>query len=248
MDKSELADKFVAWIRDRVTEAGCKGVVLGLSGGIDSALVAVLCQRALPRNTLGINLPCYSHPEDEAHARLVADKFFIPYQVIVLDSIYDNLLKLLPDAKAEPAADRLARSNLKVRLRMATLYYHANRLNYLVAGSSNRSELAVGYFTKWGDGGVDIMPIGNLVKQQVVELATFLGIPPVIIGKPPSAGLWPGQTDESEMGLTYAELDRFLTIGRADPAVKTKIQTMMSRSQHKRTMPPIPDFQVNPKL
>jgi NAD+ synthase len=242
MDNKQLVDKLVLWIKDRVTSAGCKGIVLGMSGGIDSAVIAVLCQRAFPRNTLGINLPCNSNPEDQEHARLVAEKFAIPYKVIVLDGIYNNLLKILPQDKVETQLDRLAQSNLKARLRMLTLYYHANRLKYMVVGSGNRSELTIGYFTKWGDGGVDIMPIGNLVKKQVIELAQYLGIPKEIIDKPPSAGLWQGQTDEGEMGLTYKELDAYLTTGRADAKVKSKIETMMASNQHKRTLPPMPDF------
>ena len=242
MENIQLVDKLVLWIKDRVEAAGCKGAVLGMSGGIDSAVVAVLCQRAFPQNTLGVNLPCYSNPEDEKHVRLVAEKFSIPYKVIELDGIYDSLLKILPQDKVEAGTDHLAKSNLKVRLRMVTLYYHANRLKYMVVGSGNRSELSVGYFTKWGDGGVDILPIGNLVKEQVVELAVYLGIPKEIIEKPPSAGLWQGQTDEGEMGLTYKELDTYLTIGRADAKVKSKIETMMARSQHKRVLPPVPDF------
>jgi len=242
MDTAELTEKLVAWIRDRGSEAGCKGIVIGLSGGIDSALVAVLCKRAFPENTLAINIPCHSNPEDEAHARLIADRFVIPFKVVVLDQIFDNLLQLLPPATGNPNADRLAKSNLKPRLRMATLYYHANLLNDMVVGSGNRSELAVGYFTKWGDGGVDIMPIGNLVKRQVVELAVYCGIPQAIIDKPPSAGLWQGQTDEAEMGLSYRELDNFLTTGHAGESVKNKIAGMSSRSRHKRCLPPIPDF------
>jgi NAD+ synthase len=242
MEISTLTEKLVSWIKDKVIESGGQGVVLGLSGGIDSAVVAVLCQRAFPRNMLVINLPCYSQLEDEKHARLVADKFSIPFQVIPLDSAYDSLLKLLPDGIAQLTTDRLSKSNLKVRLRMLTLYYFANRLNYHVAGSGNRSELAVGYFTKYGDGGVDLLPIGGLVKQQVFEIAEFLGIPQPIIDKPPSAGLWQGQTDEAEMGFTYKELDRFLLSGKADAPVKTRIQAMMVKSEHKRCLPPIPEL------
>jgi len=242
MDKKQLTDKLIHWIRDRVKEAGAKGVLVGLSGGIDSAVLAILCERALPAKVLSLNLPCYSNSEDEAHARLLAEKFAIPLKVIIMDEMYDNFLKILPQDKKYTAADRLAKSNLKVRLRMLTLYYHANLMGYMVVGSSNKSELAVGYFTKWGDGGVDVMPLGNLVKQQVIELAEYLEVPRVIIDKPPSAGLWDGQTDEKEMGLTYKELDRFLTIGRADTEVKIKIQTLMAKSQHKRCLPPIPDF------
>lgn len=213
-----------------------------MSGGIDSAVIAVLCQRAFPQNILAINLPCYSNPEDQEHARLVAEKFTIPYKVIVLDSIYDNFFKFLPQDKVDSGLDRLAQSNLKVRLRMVTLYYYANRLKYMVVGSSNRSELTVGYFTKWGDGGVDIMPIGNLLKKQVIALAQYLGIPKEIIDKPPSAGLWQGQTDEGEMGLTYQALDAYLTNGRVDTKIKAKIEAMMASAQHKRTLPPTPDF------
>ena len=240
MDAEKLAGKLSDWIKKKVNEAGGKGVVLGLSGGIDSAVMAVICKRAFPDNTLCINLPCYSNPEDQKHAKLVADKFAIPYKVISLDKIYDDFLKLLPADKVDPALDRLAKSNLKVRLRMVTLYYHANRLNYLVVGSSNRSELTVGYFTKWGDGGVDMMPIGNLVKQEVIELAKYLGIPRPIIEKPPSAGLWSGQTDEAEMGLTYEALDRYLLTGRAGVKVKARINELHSRSEHKRKLPPLP--------
>jgi NAD+ synthase len=240
MNTEKLAGRLSAWIKKRVGEAGGKGVLLGLSGGIDSAVVAVLCKRAFPDKTLCINMPCHSNPEDQKHAKLVVDKFSIPYKVIVLDSLYDSFLKLLPADKVAPALDRLAMSNLKVRLRMVTLYYHANRLNYLVVGSSNRSELTVGYFTKWGDGGVDMMPIGNLVKQEIIELAKYLRIPQPIINKPPSAGLWPGQTDEAEMRLTYEALDRYLLTGKAGVKVKVRIEELHSKSEHKRRVPPLP--------
>ena len=242
MENKQLTDKLVLWIKDKVKTAGCKGAVLGMSGGIDSAVTAVLCKRAFPRSTLGINLPCYSNPEDQEHAGLVAEKFAIPYKVIVLDSIYDTFLKILPQGKAEVGLNLLAQSNLKARLRMVTLYYHANRLRRIVVGSGNRSELAIGYFTKWGNGGVDIMPIGNLVKKQVVELAQYLDIPQAIIDKPPSAGLWQGQTDENEMGLTYKKLDNYLTTGRAEAKLKGKIEMLIARAQHKLTSPPVPDF------
>jgi len=240
MNTEKMTGKLVDWIRKKVSQAGAKGVLLGLSGGIDSAVMAVLCKCACPDNMLCINLPCYSNPEDQEHAKLVADKFGIPFEVINLDNIYNSFLKLLPSDKVDPALDRLAKSNLKVRLRMVTLYYHANRLNYLVVGSSNRSELAVGYFTKWGDGGVDMMPLGNLVKQEIIQLAKYLGIPQPIIDKPPSAGLWTGQTDEAEMRLTYEALDRYLLTGKAGVKAKTRINELHSRSEHKRKMPPLP--------
>jgi len=125
---------------------------------------------------------------------------------------------------------------------MLTLYYFANQLKYMVAGSGNRSELSVGYFTKYGDSGVDILPLGNLVKGQVRELAIFLGIPQEIIKKPPSAGLWQGQTDEGELGLSYEELDRYLVTGEASNEVKRKIESMIAASDHKRLPPPAASF------
>jgi len=125
---------------------------------------------------------------------------------------------------------------------MLTLYYVANQLKYMVAGAGNRSELAVGYFTKYGDGGVDILPLGNLVKGEVRELASFLGIPQSIIDKPPSAGLWEGQTDEGEMGFSYDELDRYLFAGDASDKVREKIESMIAANEHKRSLPPIPSL------
>ena len=240
MNAGELSEKLVGWIREQVEGAKANGVVLGLSGGIDSAVVSVLCKRAFPDKIISINLPCYSDPQDQEHAKLIADRFSIPYKVIVLDDLYDSFLKNLPTNRVDPALDRLAKSNLKVRLRMVTLYYHANRLNYLVVGSGNRSELTVGYFTKWGDGGVDMLPIANLVKREVVELAQYLGIPQLIIDKPPSAGLWGGQTDEAEMGITYKDLDCYILTGEADAKVKARIEVLNKGSEHKRTMPPKP--------
>jgi len=242
MDAEQLADKLVSWIRDKVLATGCKGVVVGMSGGLDSSVVAVLCHRAFPQSMFGMLMPCHSSLEDEEHARAVASQFSIPTKLVVLDTVFDTLLKALPGERVEPGINRLAEANLKARLRMLTLYYFANQLNYMVVGSSNRSELSVGYFTKYGDGGVDILPLGNLVKGQVRELAIFLGIPQEIINKPPSAGLWQGQTDEGELGLSYKELDHYLVTGDASNEVKGKIESMIAASDHKRLPPPVASF------
>jgi len=239
---AQLVEKLISWIREKVTTAGCKGAVIGMSGGIDSSVAAVLCSRAFPQNTLGVIMPCYNIQEDSEHALAVARKFSITTKIVVLSTVFDDLLKVLPQGRAEASVQRLAKSNLKVRLRMLTLYYFANQLRYLVVGSSNRSELTVGYFTKYGDGGVDILPLGNLVKSQIRELAIFLGIPQQIIDKPPSAGLWKGQTDESEMGFSYEELDRYIITGEASSEVRGKIESMITASNHKRLLPPLPDF------
>jgi NAD+ synthase len=242
MNLERLAKKLVLWIRDKVASAGCKGVVLGLSGGVDSSVVAVLCHRAFPQSTLAVIMPCYSTKQDIEHARAVAEKFSITTRTVVLDSAYDTLLKVLPKDKIAPDVSRLAKANIKARLRMLTLYYFANQLKYMVVGSSNRDELAVGYFTKYGDGGVDILPLGNLLKGQTKELAKFLGIPPAIIDKPPSAGLWEGQTDEGELGFSYDELDRYLATGEAPAELKKKLKSMIAASEHKHQPPPVADF------
>ena len=242
MNAEQLAERLVSWIKDKVLAVSCKGVVLGMSGGLDSSVLAVLCHRAFPKNTLGVIMPCYSNQEDMEHAQAVAGKFSIPTKIVVLDAVFDALLKALPEGEAESAFSRLARANLKPRLRMLTLYYLANQLKYMVAGSSNRSELSVGYFTKYGDGGVDILPLGNLGKGQVRELAGLLGIPQQVIDKPPSAGLWEGQTDEAELGLSYEELDRYLVTGEVSDELRERIESMIAAGSHKRLPPLVASF------
>jgi len=142
--------------------------------------------------------------------------------------------------KVGGAEGQLLRANIKPRLRMLTLYYSAQARNYLVLGTSNKSELSVGYATKHGDIGVDLQILGDLLKSEVYEIAKFLNIPEMILDKPPSGGLWEGQTDEGEMGFTYADLDNYLATGQGSEDVIQRIQKMMHISQHKREMPPIP--------
>ena len=200
-----MKNKIVSWIEAQVKHSGTKGIVLGLSGGIDSAVVAALCREAVGRNNLLVLfMPINSNPQDLKDAKLVARMLGLKSKLVDLSGVYNNFIKVLP------AAGGLARGNLKPRLRMSTLYYFANKLNYLVCGTGNKSELMVGYFTKYGDGGVDILPIADLFKRQVRKLAGELKIPQGIIDKPPTAGLWQGQTDEGEMGITYNELDDIL--------------------------------------
>jgi len=237
MSAGQLADRLVSWIRDKVSAAGCRGVVVGMSGGLDSSVLSVLCHLAFPQSMFGVFMPCYSSHEDEEHARAVASKFSIPTKAVALDTVFDALLKTLPSDRLDSTITQLAEANLKARLRMLTLYYFANQLKYMVAGASNRSELSIGYCTKYGDGGVDILPLGNLVKGQVKELASFLSIPQQIIDKPPSAGLWQGQTDEGELGLSYEELDHYLVTGEASSELKRKIESMIAASNHKRQPP-----------
>jgi len=234
-----LADAIAAWIRNIVHEAGAEGVVIGLSGGLDSAVVVGLAHRALPGKVLGAILPCESDPRDAELARTVAAKFRIETIEVDLTAAYLALTAALPPAPA------LARANVKPRLRMLTLYYLASARHYLVCGAGNRSELTIGYFTKFGDGGVDLLPIGGLLKGQVRELAQQLGVPQPIIDRPPTAGLWAGQTDEGEMGLLYPELDAAIqAMDHGDssgvpPEILARVERMKAASAHKRALPPI---------
>lgn len=234
----DLTVYLAEWIRHQVQGAGARGTVVGLSGGVDSAVAAALCQRAFPQGTHVLILPCESNSADLEDAHLVASALGLTPVTISLDEPYLALRRVLPEAPAEKG--RMALANLKPRLRMIALYYYASINQLLVVGTGNRSELHVGYFTKYGDGGVDILPLAGLVKSQVRELARHLGIPERIIEKPPTAGLWPGQTDEGEMGITYAQLDRYLLTGEAEPAVRHQIRRMHEASEHKRNLPPSP--------
>ncbi|KRQ87503.1 NH(3)-dependent NAD(+) synthetase [Caloramator mitchellensis] len=229
-----VANELVEWIKERVKEAGADGIVLGLSGGVDSAVVAAAAKKAFPENTLGIIMPCHSNPQDEKDAVLLAERLNIKYKKVVLDDVYDTFLK---EVGATGNENKLALANIKPRLRMTTLYYHAALFNYLVAGTGNKSELTVGYFTKYGDSGVDILPLASFVKHQVWELARYFNVPDEIVNKAPSAGLWENQTDENEMGITYKELDDYILTGEATNRVKNIVDELNRKSQHKREMP-----------
>lgn len=253
---SKRTDAIVEWLRQRLNQSGARGFAVGLSGGIDSAVVARLCQAAAPANIVGVLMPCHSDPRDEEDAQLVADHFRIPTLRVDLGPTYDRCTTTVRDAilslPAEqfPGADeatadlkaKLPLANVKPRLRMTTLYFVANTLNYMVAGTGNLSELSIGYFTKYGDGGVDLLPIGEMQKSEVRAAAKELGVPDAVIDKPPSAGLWLGQTDEAEMGFSYAELENYLTDGaeRVSPALAMRIERLMRTSEHKRAMAPTP--------
>jgi len=223
--------------------------VFGLSGGIDSAVVARLCQMATPGHVLGVLLPCYSQAQDEVDAMLVADAFKIPTVKVDLAKTFDALGATLDEALKEKQPklavkvidikQRLPRANIKPRLRMTSLYYVANAINYVVPGTGNRSQITIGYYPKYGDGGVDVLPIGALLKSEVRALAREIGVPEPVITKPPTAGLWPGQTDEAEMGFTYETLEDYLN-GKDVPAdVAKRIEQLRTVSDHKRALPPI---------
>jgi len=247
-DPESLIGTLGRWLREHVEGAGAKGIIYGLSGGIDSAVVCGIGARALgPERCAGVVMPIGNVEEDEELGRAVGEEFGVrvlePDLLPAFEALHQALLQDADRAFLEPVsegAESMAIANLKPRLRMTALYYHANRLNYLVVGTGNRAELTVGYFTKYGDAGVDLGLLGDLTKGEVREVARVLGVPSRVIDRPPSAGLWEGQTDEEELGFTYDQIDRFLLDGSSgDRGVDQEIRRRYQASQHKREPPPI---------
>jgi NAD+ synthase len=242
MNYKKLATDISDWIKKQVEEANAKGVVFGLSGGVDSSVVSILCKNVFPKEHLALILPCFSSKKDLNDAELVVKKFSLNYKIINLEDVFLAFSKILGFNSQDK---ELAVVNIKPRLRMITLYYFANKLNYLVVGTGNKSELIMGYFTKYGDGGVDILPLGDLTKTEVYKLAKVLNIPQRIIKKPPSAGLWPGQTDEKEMGIKYKLLDKIIdaiedgVFKNFDKKIVEKVLKKKKQSLHKLNPPKI---------
>lgn len=252
---ASLRRQLLGWLDERVRASGQRGAVFGLSGGVDSAVICGLAAEALgARRCLGLIMPIESADEDERLAREAADAFGVRAVELDLATPFRALLEALVthreraerlaggagDATQLTApivtenAEALARANLKPRLRMLALYYFANLLGYVVLGTGNKAEFTLGYFTKWGDGGADLFPLADLTKSEVRGLAAELGVPPEIIERPPSAGLWQGQTDEAELGILYDQVDRWLVTGSSgDPAVDELIERRRALSRHK---------------
>ncbi len=244
MNFHQLADDIAQWMKQYAAQADATGYVVGLSGGIDSSVTAALAAKAMGSDrTLGVVMPCHSQSQDADCAREVAKVLDLEILTLPLGPAYDMLVDTLPPGP------EIACANIKPRLRMTTLYYLAQSHGYLVAGTGNKPEIMVGYFTKYGDGGVDLEPLGELYKREVRGLARVLKVPEIIINRPPSAGLWPGQTDEEELGITYAELDAILdAMANGDPPLASsatieRVKRMIARSAHKRNIPPA--FAVN---
>ncbi|WP_115863470.1 NAD+ synthase [Halorussus litoreus] len=249
----------VEFIADTAADAGTEQAVLGLSGGIDSSLTAHLAVDALGEENLhGLVMPGeVSRDDNMSDAEWVAQELEIPYDVLEINPIVDEFLDAVPEAED----DRMAVGNARARTRGVLNYLVANHEGSMVLGTGNRSEALVGYFTKYGDGAVDCHPIGNLYKQQVRQLATHVGVPQEIVDKPPTAGLWAGQTDEEELGLGYDLLDAILALHVDGPLsvaatarsvdeasdedvteeTVRRVRELYERSEHKRQVPASPE-------
>ncbi|MBA7468128.1 NH(3)-dependent NAD(+) synthetase [subsurface metagenome] len=257
----------VEFIRKRIENSGFQRAVLGLSGGLDSTVVAYLAVEALgdPHNVYALILPYKSYQlESVKDARLIVRKLGINSQIIRIDPMIEEYFRkfsyrrishsaiLGSEGSQVEALEYLRRGNKMARERMSILYDWALVLRGLVLGTSNKTELSMGYFTKYGDGGVDLEPLGGLYKTQVRQLAKYLGVPQSIIRRRPSAGLWSGQTDEGELGINYEELDKILycilekkhsikkllTLGFSIENVE-KVKNFVKNSKHKRRLPPV---------
>lgn len=205
---TEDVESLIGFIRTAVGSTGSEGVVIGLSGGIDSAVVTKLCVDALgPDKVLNVFMPSRGTPAgDYKTTRDLSNMWGTEYRVVDVQPAVDALAAVLLSGEETP----LERGNISARCRMIVLYNLAKKRKYLVVGTSNQSEIMMGYFTKFGDGACDITPLANMYKTEVRQIAKHIGIPEEIIAKPPSAGLWEGQTDESDMGIKYSDLDSIL--------------------------------------
>jgi len=233
--KTEFENR-VNFVKRLLERTGAKGIVYGNSGGKDCTLVGIICKSAC-ENTLGVIMPCFSkrnYEEDRIDALKVAQKYDIETKIVDLTEVKRAELKSLE--KVVSLTDS-ASSNINPRLRMTTLYAIGAAENRLVAGTGNKSEIYMGYFTKWGDGGCDFNPISDLTATEVFEFLRYLDAPKEIIEKAPSAGLFEGQTDEKDMGITYADIDNFLETGYATEENKQILARYHDSSEHKRTMP-----------
>ncbi|PSJ30948.1 NAD synthetase [Peptostreptococcus russellii] len=247
LTRREQIDKTIEWIKEMVEKAHCKGVAVGVSGGIDSAVVAYLIKEAFPDNSVGVIMNIKSNPQDKEDGMKVIDGCNIEYLELTLDEPEKLILDQVTDQLKEKniyseEALKMTDANLRARVRMGALYAVANNLGYLVAGTDNAAEMYTGYFTKYGDGGVDMLPIANLPKSEVYEWAKELGIHEDLINKAPSAGLWEGQTDENEMGTTYNYIDMVVSGNREDVPEKDLeiIERLHRVSEHKRVPVPKP--------
>lgn len=239
----ETINDIVKWLSKKIEETRVKGFVVGVSGGLDSAVVAHLIHRASPHASLGVMMPLKTREQDMVHAKKVIQSSGIQGMTVDLTTTHQTLFKQIKEETKDEFNEengQLADANLRARLRMSTLYTIATNYNYLVVGTDNASEYFTGYFTKYGDGGVDIQPIIDFTKAEVREMAEFLGVPDEVVQKRPSADLWVGQSDEEEMGTSYEKIDAYIKGEEIPEKDKLIIESMHKKTMHKRV--PIPKY------
>lgn len=232
----------IKFIQETLKEAHASGIVFGNSGGKDSALVGALCKMAC-ENTIGVIMPCHSmrgYKEDRDDALALAGQFNIECVTVDLTETRQSIISAMPKGIE---LNELTKANIAPRLRMTALYALGASRNSLVAGTSNKSEAYIGYFTKYGDGGYDFNPIADLTVSEVYALLEYLNVPNNIIKKEPSGGLYDGQTDEKEIGVTYKAIDEYINYGTGSDEDIAKIKVMHEKSAHKRRMPKNPASQ-----
>lgn len=240
MKLAEYLDRVVLFLKDYLEKVSAQTYVIGLSGGVDSSLCAVLAEKAVGKNKLlGVIIPIDSNPADMEDALILIKTLDIKYIVYDGTALFEEFKNSAE--KAGVALDRSAQSNLKARLRMTILYAISAVNNGLVIGTDNADERYTGYFTKHGDGACDILPIAHLLKCEVVEAAKMLGISKNIVERVPTAGLYKGQTDEKEMGVTYRELDDYLSGKVISEGTKARIEHLNRISRHKIEPTPMPE-------
>lgn len=243
MNIEQKIQQTVDWLKEIGENAKINGMLVGVSGGIDSAVVAHLIKRAYPDHSIGVILPIKNSEQDLEDAEELIKSCHIRRLCIDLTEENQSLLqkvKLAMGDSYQEEYNRMSDANMRARLRMTTLYTIANNLNYMVVGTDNAAEILTGYFTKYGDGGVDILPIAHLLKSEVYEWAKVLGVPQNIINKSPSAGLWEGQTDEAELGTSYRYIDDYIQGNEIPQKDREIIESLHKKTEHKRHTPTTP--------